>query len=115
MESREKGDGRRSSGAAEVTEDRDEGASRACAARSTLPDAQTTRGLGIREGVTENSAVCTTLLGELRDRGLPTDRATLLVLDGSKALTKASAMCTAVGRHGCRGSNPRKGVNGAPP
>lgn len=45
--------------------------------------------LGVREGATENAAACTALLADLRDRGLPTDRALLVVIDGSKALAKS--------------------------
>jgi putative transposase len=45
--------------------------------------------LGLRQGATENAAVCISLLEELRDRGLRTDQPTLFVLDGAKALTKA--------------------------
>jgi transposase-like protein len=45
--------------------------------------------LGVREGATENAASCTALLANLRDRGLPTDRAMLVVIDGAKALAKA--------------------------
>jgi putative transposase len=45
--------------------------------------------LGLRQGATENAAVCTSLLEELRDRGLRTDQPTLFVLDGAKALSKA--------------------------
>jgi putative transposase len=45
--------------------------------------------LGLRQGATENAEVCTSLLEELRERGLRTDLPTLFVLDGSKALTKA--------------------------
>jgi putative transposase len=45
--------------------------------------------LGLRQGATENAAVCTSLLAELRDRGLRTDQPTLFVLDGAKALSKA--------------------------
>jgi putative transposase len=47
------------------------------------------RVLGLRQGATENAAVCTSLLEELRDRGLRTDQPTLFVLDGAKALRKA--------------------------
>jgi transposase-like protein len=47
------------------------------------------RVLGFREGATENGEVCTTLLEDLSERGLDTARATLFVLDGSKALRKA--------------------------
>jgi transposase-like protein len=45
--------------------------------------------LGLRQGATENAAVCTSLLEELRERGLGTDQPTLFVLDGAKALSKA--------------------------
>jgi transposase-like protein len=45
--------------------------------------------LGIREGATENATSCTALLSDLQARGLRTDRTTLAVLDGSKALAKA--------------------------
>ncbi len=45
--------------------------------------------LGVREGATENAASCTALLADLRDRGMRTDRAMLVVIDGGKALAKA--------------------------
>jgi len=45
--------------------------------------------LGVREGATENTAACTALLADLRDRGLHTDRPVLVVIDGAKALAKA--------------------------
>ncbi len=45
--------------------------------------------LGIREGATENAATCTALLTDLRSRGMSTDKTTLFVLDGGKALRKA--------------------------
>src|SRR5690606_41263359 len=45
--------------------------------------------LGVREGATENAVACTALLTDLRDRGLRTDRAVLVVFDGGKALAKA--------------------------
>jgi transposase-like protein len=45
--------------------------------------------LGIREGATENSSSCKELLADLRERGLPVERTTLVVIDGSKALAKA--------------------------
>jgi transposase-like protein len=45
--------------------------------------------LGIAEGTTENAAVAKALLADLVERGLPTDRALLFVIDGSKALRKA--------------------------
>lgn len=44
--------------------------------------------LGLWQGATENSTLCRALLTDLRERGLPTDRHTLFVLDGSKALHK---------------------------
>jgi transposase-like protein len=45
--------------------------------------------LGMREGATENATACTALLADLQSRGLRTDRAILVVIDGSKALAKA--------------------------
>jgi transposase-like protein len=47
--------------------------------------------LGLREGTTENAGVAKALLADLIERGLPTDRALLFVLDGAKALRKAIA------------------------
>lgn len=44
------------------------------------------RVLGLRQGGTENAEVVASLLEELRERGLKTDRPTLFVLDGAKAL-----------------------------
>jgi putative transposase len=49
----------------------------------------TKRLLGLRQGATENAAVCTALFEDLRERGLDTTEPTLLVLDGSKALHAA--------------------------
>ncbi|MFI3291860.1 MAG: transposase [Opitutales bacterium] len=48
--------------------------------------------LGFRIGTSENETVCVDLLNSLRDRGLkpPTKRDLLVVLDGSKALDKAT-------------------------
>ncbi len=46
--------------------------------------------LGLRQGATENAAVCMELLDDLQQRGLDTTRPTLLVLDGSKALHAAA-------------------------
>jgi putative transposase len=45
--------------------------------------------LGLYDGATENATVCTALLLELTARGVPTDRAMLFVIDGSKALAKS--------------------------
>ncbi|MBX3219944.1 MAG: transposase [Labilithrix sp.] len=45
--------------------------------------------LGLYEGASENTTVCTGLLSDLEARGLHTDRAMLFVIDGSKALAKA--------------------------
>jgi transposase-like protein len=42
--------------------------------------------LGLRQGASENAAVCTSLLEELRERGLNTSQPILAVIDGSKAL-----------------------------
>jgi putative transposase len=49
----------------------------------------TKRILGLRQGATENAAVCVALLEDLHERGLDTGQPTLLVLDGSKALQAA--------------------------
>jgi transposase-like protein len=49
----------------------------------------TKRLLGVRQGATENAAVCTALLEDLSSRGLDTSSPTLLVLDGAKALHAA--------------------------
>jgi transposase-like protein len=46
--------------------------------------------LGLRQGATENAAVCVALLEDLQARGLDTSQPTLLVLDGSKALHAAA-------------------------
>ncbi len=45
--------------------------------------------LGLWEGSTEHSSVAKALLRDLIERGLPTDRALLFAIDGSKALRKA--------------------------
>jgi putative transposase len=45
--------------------------------------------LGLREGATENVAACKALLADLIERGLPTERTLLFVIDGAKALHKA--------------------------
>ena len=45
--------------------------------------------LGVRQGATENAAVCTALLEDLCSRGLDTSSPGLLVLDGAKALHAA--------------------------
>lgn len=45
--------------------------------------------LGLREGSTENATLVTALIAELVERGLPTDRTMLFVIDGAKALRKA--------------------------
>ena len=45
--------------------------------------------LGLRQGASENAAVCTALLEDLRERGLDTSQPILAVIDGSKALAAA--------------------------
>ncbi len=45
--------------------------------------------MGVHEGATENARVATSLLADLVDRGLSTDRPILFVIDGAKALRKA--------------------------
>lgn len=47
--------------------------------------------LGFREGATENAEVCKRLLEDLAGRHLAMDHATLIIIDGSKALRKAVA------------------------
>lgn len=42
--------------------------------------------LGIREGTTENKAVCTALLSDLVQRGLDASRGIRAVIDGGKGL-----------------------------
>ena len=44
---------------------------------------------GMREGSTENAAVCRELLADLIARGLAADRSLLIVMDGGKGLRKA--------------------------
>jgi transposase-like protein len=46
--------------------------------------------LGLRQGATENAAICVALLEDLQARGLDTSQPTLLVLDGAKALHAAA-------------------------
>lgn len=46
--------------------------------------------LGLWEGATENAAVCQSLLANLQNRGLRTDRSLLVILDGALALHKAT-------------------------
>jgi transposase-like protein len=48
------------------------------------------RVLGLRQGATENAAVCVALLEDLQARGLDTSQPVLLVLDGAKALHAAT-------------------------
>lgn len=45
--------------------------------------------LGLRQGATENATVCKDLLTDLVSRGVASDRATLFVIDGAKALRSA--------------------------
>jgi transposase-like protein len=45
--------------------------------------------LSLRQGATENAAGCTSLLEDLRERGLDTSQPVLLVLEGAKALRAA--------------------------
>ena len=45
--------------------------------------------LGLREGSTENAPVARALLADLVERGLPTERSVLFVIDGAKALRRA--------------------------
>jgi transposase-like protein len=50
----------------------------------------TKRVLGLRQGATENAAVCVALLEDLQARGLDASRPVLLVLDGAKVLHAAA-------------------------
>ena len=45
--------------------------------------------LGVREGTTESEGVCRSLLQDLIERGLQTERARLFVIDGGKGIRKA--------------------------
>jgi hypothetical protein len=54
-----------------------------------ITDGGTKRILGLRQGATENAAVCAALLEDLIGRGLDAVRPSLFVLDGSKALHAA--------------------------
>ena len=45
--------------------------------------------LGVREGTTESEGVCRSLLQDLIERGLETERARLFVIDGGKGIRKA--------------------------
>lgn len=45
--------------------------------------------LGVMEGSTENTAVCTRLTADLADRGLDASKGILFVIDGGKALAKS--------------------------
>jgi len=49
--------------------------------------------LGLREGTTENAAVCRALLSDLIERGLPMDRRLLFVIDGGKGLRAGILEC----------------------
>ena len=51
----------------------------------------TKQGLGLREGSTENAPVARALLADLVERGLPTERSVLFVIDEAKALRRAIA------------------------
>lgn len=60
--------------------------------------------LALREGTTENAAVCQALLRDLRQRGLDLDRPTLFVIDGGTGLrTAIRAACGDAGLvHRCQ-------------
>ena len=54
--------------------------------------------LALREGSTENAAVCKALLADLRERGLDLDRPTLFIIDGGTGVRKAiRESCGALG------------------
>ena len=54
--------------------------------------------LGLWDGSTENATVATALLSNLVDRGLDLGQGMLCVIDGSKALARRSATCSARSR-----------------
>lgn len=59
--------------------------------------------LTLREGSTENAAVCRALLTDLRERGLDLDRPVLFIVDGAPALRKAiRAACPLAVLHRCQ-------------
>jgi transposase-like protein len=66
--------------------------------------------LGLWEGSTENAAVATALLADLVARGLDTAQGVLVVIDGAKALRKASATCSASGRRSSAASVTRSAM-----
>src|SRR5579864_2560436 len=72
--------------------------------------------LGLREGATENAAAVRTLLADLVERGLDTNRALLIVIDGAKALHQA--VVEVFGAHGliqrCREHKKRNVTDALP-
>ena len=72
--------------------------------------------LGLREGATENAAAVRALLADLVERGLDTNRALLIVIDGAKALHKA--VVEVFGAHGliqrCREHKKRNVTDALP-
>jgi transposase-like protein len=67
-------------------------------------DAQGTKHvLALREGTTENAAVCTALLADVRQRGLALDRPTLFIIDGTGLRKAIRQSCGALGMvHRCQ-------------
>jgi putative transposase len=59
--------------------------------------------LGIACGATQNAAAVKQLLTGLRERGLPTDRTYLLIIDGAKRSAQPSRKCSAASRR-CSGA-----------
>jgi putative transposase len=72
--------------------------------------------LGIEPGATENASSVKRLLARLRDRGLPTDRKYLFVIDGAKALRAAidEVFGTAQPVQRCRNHKIRNVLNELP-
>src|SRR5579863_9584472 len=72
--------------------------------------------VGLREGATENAAAVRTLLADLVERGLDTNRALLIVIDGAKALHQA--VVEVFGAHGliqrCREHKKRNVTDALP-
>jgi transposase-like protein len=68
--------------------------------------------LGLWEGSTENATVATALLSDLVELGLDPEQGMLFVLDGSKALRRLRARCSA--RCRCRGVYGTKSATCSP-
>ena len=74
--------------------------------------------LGLREGTTENSTVARSLLADLVERGLSTDRPPLFVIDGAKACARPCSRHTTPrtprSRTGSSSGSPRRSIARTP-